>query len=326
MMQTLTVGKRRGLAACATERGVFSILALDHRNNLRNAMNPANPERVTPQTMGQFKSRLIREVAGAGSAALLDPEYGAEPVILSDALSGQTGLVMAVEATGYTGDPTARESAVLEGWSVGKIRRMGASALKLLVYYHPSSDLATRQEELISSVAESCRIYDLPFFIEPLSYSLDPQKKLNSAQKRDVVIRTAERLSALDVDILKAEFPLDVKEDPDEKIWAEACAEVSQASRVPWVLLSAGVNYETYLRQVTVACQNGASGVMAGRAVWKEAVELQGRELEDFLRGQARQRLARLTDVCNALGKPWMDFYPPQQTGAENWYKEYTDL
>jgi tagatose-1,6-bisphosphate aldolase len=228
-MQVLTVGKRRGLAACATENGVFSILALDHRNNLRNAMNPANPELVSPRIMGEFKSKLIREVAGAGSAALLDPEYGAAPVILSDALSGQTGLVMAVEATGYTGDPNARESAVLEGWSVAKICRMGASALKLLVYYHPDSDLAGQQEDLIASVAEDCRKYDLPFFIEPLSYSLDPQKKLTSAQKRDVVVRTAERLTALDVDVLKAEFPLDVKKDQEEKNWEAACSDVSQA-------------------------------------------------------------------------------------------------
>ena len=324
-MQELTVGKRRGLAACTTEKGVFSILALDHRNNLRNAMNPANPELVSPRIMGEFKSKLIREVAGAGSAALLDPEYGAAPVILSDALSGQTGLVMAVEATGYTGDPNARESAVLEGWSVGKICRMGASALKLLVYYHPDSELARQQEELIASVGEDCRKYDLPFFIEPLSYSLDPHKKLNSAQKRDVVVRTAERLTSLDVDVLKAEFPLDVKQDPDEKNWAAACLDISQASRTPWVLLSAGVNFDTYLQQVTVACQSGASGVMAGRAVWKEAVELKDRELEDFLRGEAHQRLARLTDVCNALGRSWKDFYPPQEA-ADNWYKDYADL
>lgn len=321
----LSIGKRRGLAACSTERGVFSILALDHRNNLRKAMNPQDPGLVTARMMGEFKSKIIRELAGVCSAVLLDPEFGAAPAILSDALPGQTGLVMAVEATGYTGDPHARESAILEDWSAGKICRMGASALKLLVYYHPDSELASQQETLISAVGESCRKYDLPFFLEPLSYSLDPQTKLNSSQKRDVVVRTADRLTALGVDILKAEFPLEVLEDRDEQNWAGACLEVSQASRTPWVLLSAGVDFETYLRQVTIACQSGASGVMAGRAVWKEAVELKGEDGNIFLRGEARRRMAKLTDVCNALGKSWRDYYPPQEAEDE-WYRAYRDL
>jgi len=96
----LTVGKRRGLAACSTERGAFSILALDHRNNLRRAMNPENPEKVSVKVMGDFKSELIRTLAADSSAVLLDPEFGAAQAIQSDSLPGNIGLVISVEATG----------------------------------------------------------------------------------------------------------------------------------------------------------------------------------------------------------------------------------
>ena len=321
----LSVGKRRGLAACSTKRGVFSILALDHRNNLRRVMNPDHPDQVSAKSMGDFKSTLIREVSPFASAALLDPEFGAAQSIQSDSLPGDIGLVISVEATGYTGDPDARESRILPGWSVGKIRRMGATALKLLVYYHPDSELAGQQEALVESVAESCKKYDLAFFIEPLAYSLDPGKKLNSIEKRDIVVRTADKLTHLGVDVLKAEFPLEIKEDENETHWAEACREVSQASSVPWVLLSAGVDFDTYIGQLTIACQSGASGAMAGRAVWKEAVGKQGEDLLGFLRGKASDRMNRLTNLCDAIGKSWKDFYS-EQSVDDTWYQSYQDL
>lgn len=321
----LSVGKRRGLAACSTKRGVFSILALDHRNNLRRAINPDHPEKVSVKVMGDFKSILIREVSPFASAVLLDPEFGAAQSVQNDSLPGNIGLVVSVEATGYIGDPGARESRILLGWTVGKICRMGASALKLLVYYHPDSELVTEQELLVESVAESCRKYDLAFFIEPLSFSLDPAKKLNSSEKRDVVVRTAEKLTSLGVDVLKAEFPLNVKEDENEAQWAEACKEVSQASRVPWVLLSAGVDFETYLHQLTIACQNGASGAMAGRAVWREAVGKQGDDLRWFLQNVTAERMSRLTHLCEAIGKSWKDYYPIKSV-PDTWHQTYQNL
>ena len=122
--------------------------------------------------------------------------------------------------------------------------------------------------------------------------------------------------------MLKAEFPLDVAETPDETIWAEACVELSNTSIAPWVLLSAAVDYDTYLRQVTIACQSGASGVAVGRAVWKEAVELTGPERADFLQGLGRQRMARVTALCDALARPWTDFYTSQNIDG-GWYERY---
>ncbi len=321
----LSVGKRRGLASCATRRGVFSILALDHRNNLRRAMNPSSPEQVSAKILSEFKSTIIRELAPFASAVLLDPEFGAAQAIQTDSLPGNIGLVVAVEATGYTGDPGARLSEILPEWSVGKICRMGASAVKLLIYYHPDSKLAFHQEDLVKSVAEHCDKFDLAFFLEPLSYSIDPNKKLSSEEKRDVVVRTAEKLSSLGIDVLKAEFPLDVRQSVYESQWGMACKEVSQASHVPWVLLSAGVDYNTFLRQLTIACESGASGAMAGRAVWKEAVGLAEQDLVNFLNIVAAERMMRLTSLCDALGKPWIDFYS-EKTSSTSWYKEYKDL
>ncbi|HSD85144.1 MAG TPA: hypothetical protein VLG46_14850, partial [Anaerolineae bacterium] len=141
-----------------------------------------------------------------------------------------------------------------------------------------------------------------------------------SEEKRYVVVETARRLTPLDVDVLKAEFPLDVA-DRDEYKWMQACREISSASVTPWILLSAAVEYETFLRQVTVACSAGASGIAVGRAVWKEAVTMTGDERREFLRTTARSRISRLTSLCHALAKPYTDFYTAD--APFDWYKKY---
>jgi tagatose-1,6-bisphosphate aldolase len=298
-------------------------MALDHRNNLRAALRPENPESVTGLELTAFKQKVVSALAPHATAVLLDPQFGAAQSIAAGALPGHVGLLIAVEATGYTGDPSRRKSQVLPGWSVAKSKGMGANAIKLLVYYHPEAPTAGEIEGLVRQVAEACQAADLPLFLEPLSYSPDPErKKLSPEERRAVVIETARRLTPLGPDVLKAEFPLDIQSQPDEREWRQACEALSVASQVPWVLLSASVAFGIFLRQVSVACLAGASGVAVGRAVWQEATSLQGEEQAAFLREIAGERMARVTALCAALARPWTDFYSPPKVD-EKWYEKY---
>jgi len=320
-MQTISIGKIRGIQQCTSWRGTFTCLALDHRQNLRKALNPQNPSATTDSELSQFKIDVTSALGGDATAVLLDPEVSAAQAIAQGALSGKTAFVVAVESTGYGGEATARQSHILPGWSIEKAKRMGANMVKLLVYYHPNSPTAPEIESFTRQVAEDCIKYDLGLMLEPLSYSLDAQNKLSSDEKRYVVVETARRLTPIPgVDILKAEFPLDTG-DLDEVKWAAACAEVSAASSTPWILLSAAVSYELYLRQVITACSAGASGIAVGRAVWQEAVEMRAEARQNFLRTTARERLSRLNALCTALAKPVQDFFSAQPDF--NWYKTY---
>jgi tagatose 1,6-diphosphate aldolase len=315
-MKPISIGKLRGLQQISSARGTFTALALDHRQNLRKA----NPAFVDDGELSRFKLDVTSALADRATAVLLDPEVSAAQAVARGAIPKEIGLVVALESTGYSGEATARQAQIIPGWSVEKARRMGASAVKLLVYYHPDSSTTSEIETFIRQVADDCKQYDLALMLEPLSYSLEVGKVLTSEQKRYVVVETAKRLTPLNVDILKAEFPLDITES-DQNVWKEACEEISSASFVPWILLSAAVDYETFVKQVTVACNAGASGIAVGRAVWKEAVQLPGAERETFLRTVGRERLSRLTSLCSALGKPLNDFY--QAEASFNWYKEY---
>ncbi len=319
-MTHISIGKLRGLQQISSARGTFTALALDHRQNLRKALNPQNPSATTDAQLSRFKLDVTLALAPEATAVLLDPEVSAAQAIAAHSIPNHVGLVVAVESTGYTGDATARQAQIIPGWNVEKAKRMGASAIKLLVYYHPDSPSAPEVESFTKQIAEDCARHDLVLMLEPLSYSLDEAKKLSSEEKRYVVVETAKRLTPLGADILKAEFPMDVA-DTDESNWAQACAEISSASSTPWILLSAAVAYETFLRQVTVACNAGASGIAVGRAVWQEAVTLSGEERAKFLSTSARQRMVRLAALCQALARPWTDFY--SAAPGFDWYKTY---
>lgn len=321
-MQKLSIGKLRGLQRIASERGTFTALALDHRQNLRRALNPSNPDAISDDQLRDFKLEVTAALAAQATCVLLDPQYSAAQAVAGSFIPKNAGLVVAVEATGYTGDPGARSSQILPGWSVEKARRMGADAIKLLVYYHPDSSTASEIEDFTSRVAEECKQQDLCLMLEPLSYPLDPAvKKLSSAERRYVVVETARRLTPLGANVLKAEFPLAAGDD-DETAWESACTEISAASTAPWILLSGAAEYETYLRQVTVACRCGASGIAVGRAVWQEAVSMQPAERSVFLSSTARERLLRLTALCTALGRPWTEFFTPGEITSD-WHRSY---
>ena len=315
-MKYISIGKFRGLQQISSKRGTFTALALDHRQNLRKA----NPAFMNDAELSRFKLDVTRVLAPQATAVLLDPEVSAAQAISTRSIPNNVGLVVAVESTGYTGEATARHAQIIPGWSVEKAKRMGASAIKLLVYYHPDSPTAREIEDFISKIAEDCARHDLVLMLEPLSYSLDENLKLSSDEKRRVVVETAKCLTPLNVDILKAEFPLDLNE-MDESKWMEACKEISSASSVPWILLSAAVEYETFLRQVTVACNAGASGIAVGRAVWKESVTMNADERMRFLQTTAKHRISRLTSLCHALARPYTDFY--QANAPFDWYKTY---
>jgi len=124
------------------------------------------------------------------------------------------------------------------------------------------------------------------------------------------------------MDILKAEFPLDIESAKTDAEWEKACKALTEASVVPWVLLSAAVDYEIFVRQTTIACEQGASGAAVGRAVWQEAVELKGREREKFLSSLGSQRMSQITSICNDKARPWAEVFQAQQVD-ENWYKAY---
>jgi tagatose-1,6-bisphosphate aldolase len=318
----MTIGKWRRIEQTATAAGAFAILALDHRIPMRRSLEEVASRSVTDDDLAAIKDDIVRALAPETSAVLLDPETAAGSCIASEALPAQTGLIVTLD-TGSTGDPQNHSVPLIEGWSADKVARLGASAAKLLLYYHPKAPHTAASEDLITRTGADCQNLDLPFFLEPLLYHPQPpHKPLSSLERRTAAVDMVGRLSTLGPDVLKVEFPLNITDQPDEKEWRSACEEITAASNIPWVLLSGGVSFETFLRQVQVACEAGASGVMAGRAVWADANTLNAEDRIRFLQHTARDRMHHLRHLCDKTARPFTEKHEPPSL-SRDWYKTY---
>lgn len=321
MPNILTPGRYRGLKSTSlAEADVFGIIAFDQRGSYRKMM-PAGSSYLE---LAQVKNEIIGALSKDASAILTDPVYGLSAAMN---MSPKAGLLLALEKSGYSGDSSYRRTELMPSWTPELIRIAGASAVKLMVYYHPESGaLADELEAFIRDAVDECHLWDLPVFLEPMSYSLDPAVAKDSAafaaERADVVIETARRLSRSGADVLKMEFPLDIQFNQDRAAWRAACTSLSEASDLPWVLLSAGVDFEQFEPQAQVACECGASGFLAGRAIWKEAATMSTSERAAFLDGTARSRLRQLLAIAAAEARPWTDFYSPPPA-SEIWYENY---
>lgn len=323
----LTPGKARGLATTSSAEGIFRVLAVDHRDSMRVEISPEEPEAVSEAILTDVKLDLLRRLGCEATAVMLDPEYSIAQAILTKALPGSVGFLAAIEAQGYLGDPSARTTALLEGWSVEKAKRVGASAVKLLVLYRPDAGAATDQQDaLIARVIADCRRHDIPLFLEPLPYRLDGQESPNSpdfaAIRRRVVIDTVTRLGALGPEVLKVPFPVDTQREADRSAWSDACAELDEAACVPWVLLSGGDPYELFRDQVQVACEAGASGFLVGRALWRDFVSASPEQKDRVMKHVIRPRFAELSQLAVEHGRDWTELFTFDQA-TDRWYLGY---
>jgi len=329
-MKGLTIGKLRGLQQIADSRGMLTVCALDHRGSLRQALAAAWSREASYQDVVDFKLDLCRAVAPSASAVLLDPIYGVAPAIAAGLLPGHVGLLVSLEKTGYTGERTARQTELLPDWGVAKIKRLGASAVKLLVYYRSDlGDVSARQRELVAGVAGECREADIPLLVESVTYAVDGESpEAFAARKPELVIEAARQLTELPFDVLKSEFPADIHYERNEAKLAAACKELNAASKLPWVLLSAGVDFDLFKMEAEIAFSAGASGFLAGRALWQEATAVtdRGARLE-FFNSTVQARISQLTRLADSYGTPWHAKFGSTDgrfpAVGEGWHREY---
>lgn len=329
-MKSLSIGKIRGLQEISSPHGLITVLALDHRGTLIRAMGLNEKDENVYQQVRDFKFLTIKYLLPYATAILIDPQFGGAEAIARGIIPGSKGLMITLESSGYLGESTSRYNEIIPGWSPAKIKRMGASAIKFKIDYHPDGGQVThRMEDLVKQVSEQAASLDIPLLLEPVSYSIKSDFNKESAEfaqtRPSVVVETARRLGPM-VDVLKLEFPHDVAFNQDENEWKKACEEITQVAHVPWVLLSAGVEFDIFKKQARIACEAGASGYVAGRAIFQEAAPLKGSAREDFLKNTAAPRMQELLEIASSNARPWMDGYPGMADGVnENWIKQYTE-
>jgi tagatose 1,6-diphosphate aldolase len=313
---TLSPGVYRRLRRCADSHGAFAILALDHRGNLIGEMERARAtplpdddarQPVTADDVIGLKAAILRHLLPEATAALIDPDYGLPALIHAenDTRLPSVGLLAPLEVTDYG----RKVQTMIPDWDVGKLARAGFDGAKLLLYLHPDAPDFDAKRALVDATIEQCRAYHLPLFFEPIIQAPDPARPLSPDEKAAAIIAIARDFSRRGVDVLKVEYPGDA-----------ALAALHEACAVPWTLLSAGAPFEVFLRQAAAACMAGAAGVIAGRAIWGEALALESDARDHFLATNARERMTQIAALCRALAQP-QTARRPFDPIAVGWYR-----
>ena len=125
-----------------------------------------------------------------------------------------------------------------------------------------------------------------------------PGEELRGQAREDAIIEAARALNDLDIDLLKLEYPGS----------PEGCRRLAEILDRPWAVLSAGVPFDQFTDIIRIAAdEGGASGLIAGRSVWREVVGLAGHHREEFLTSVALPRLGKLVDVAAFRARPWTE-------------------
>lgn len=298
----LSKSSRVGLDGIARADGTLAIVAMDQRNTLRRMLTAVERPSTTEE-MRAFKVDVVSALSPLASAVLLDPDFGVPAVHESGALASGCGMLIAVEPEAretWKGEPRATLDPT---HTVQWIRDLGGDAAKLLVQLRPDRarrtgepDLVAEVVQVVRTVVEDCAASGVPSVVETLLYALPDEEPLSARRRADLIVESARILTETGPDLLKLEYPSDVV----------GCRAVGEVVTVPWAMLSAGMALEPFLEAVMTACdEGGASGFIAGRVYWKEAVGLEGEERRDFLATTARSRLEKTLAVMEGRARPW---------------------
>jgi tagatose-1,6-bisphosphate aldolase len=299
---TTRMTTERTLADIATPDGVFSIIAMDQRNTLRRMFSAVGID-ATDDDLIEAKSDVARALTPLASGILFDPTYGVPAVTGTGALADTCGLLVASEPAerGKLGaEPiTHRDPALDSRWVLSQ----GGDANKFFAQLRadrpaPAAgepDLVAQCLQAVRDVVADCTEIGIPSVIENLVYPFEGED-LSGRRREDAIIEAARALNEIDCDLLKLEYPGS----------PEGCRRLAEVLDRPWAVLSAGIPFDDFTAVLRIAFdEGGASGFIAGRSVWREALPLAGNERQRFLTDVARPRLERLVAVATDVARPY---------------------
>ena len=323
----LSPGKLIGMRRMADENGLFKMVAADQRPPIKGpiAKHLGLPE-APWEEVAQFKAQIVTQLQGSSSAILLDPHFGIPAAF--DRLSGDKGLVVTLEDSVFTESNAGRFSRSIDHWNVNKIKRLGGDAVKVLAWYRPdaSPENTAFQQDYVKKVGEECQRYDLPFLLELLLYPLAGETSKSSGyiemerKNSDLVLASIEEFAKPEygVDLFKLESPINAEMIEDSAVVQELFNEMGRLAGRPWVMLSAGADKDSFKDILSYAFKAGASGFLAGRAIWQESflVYPDWEKIIDGLSSDGLAYLKKISTIADKEALPWTSHQCYGKTGA----------
>jgi tagatose 1,6-diphosphate aldolase len=258
------------------------VVAADQRGGKRKLLadTPEAQKAISDRVLGLVKMDIATHLAREAGCILLDPLCAVPDLVDEGVLDRGTALLIGLDASGWDTSPEGyRISVMVPGITARRVRVLGGTGGKVMVYLRADrpeanvANMATLRAVIADFAAE-----DLLLVVEFLTYALEGEAPEDyAAALSGLVVEGSRMCLEAGAKLLKIPYPGS----------PETCAEVTRiAGEVPWAVLSAGVDHATFLGQVEAAMANGASGVIAGRSLWKDCISLD--------REVTRERLTRL--------------------------------
>ncbi len=324
----LTPGKLAGMNAVANDRGVIAAAAMDQRGSLKKSLAKEKGSDVTDREMQEFKSLVTEVLTKHASAILLDPEWG---LPASRRRASGSGLLLAYEKTGYDATTPGRLPDLLDAWSVRRLKDAGADCVKILLYHTPfdSATINDHKHAWVERIGDECRSNDIPFFLEFVGYEEGMDEKgLEFAKKKPAIVIGSMKEFTQDrygVDVMKVEVPVNMKFVEGARVSSGQSAyskkqamehfrHAADVSTKPFIYLSAGVSNAEFTEALELAADAGTkfSGVLCGRATWKDGIAVYARQggsaFRNWLEDEGVKNITNVNERLRAA-HPWYEFY-----------------
>lgn len=292
-MPLMTTAERRGYQQICGSNGAMMVIACDQRGGMRAVLADTDEARkaISNDMLGETKMDIAQYLALHSGCVLVDAACAVPQIIETEVLHRNTALLIGLDDSGF--DSTAegyRISNMVPGITARRVRELGATGGKIMVYLRsdtPAANVANI-ETLKAMIADFAQ-EDLLLVVEFLTYRLPDESADDYVAAYSGLTEGGSRICLdLGAKLLKIPYPGT----------PEACANVTKMSGdVPWAVLSAGVDHATFLSQVQISMENGASGVIAGRSLWKDCVSLDRAETKKRLETVAVPRLKELQAI-----------------------------
>jgi sulfofructosephosphate aldolase len=289
------------LSAISRPGGGFAMIAMDQRESLRHMFDVAGAGRPVDDVLIDFKRAVATELADLASGFLIDRDFGGLGILDDGLVPPQCGFILAADALEQQpGGPV--EDTGLDDAALDDAGTEGVAAIKLLIIWRRDVKREARVELAERFVAEA-RERGVLSVLEPVVRAT-PDELADGSWDAEAAIREAAReLSPLGASLYKVQVPLAGAGDAAAQLTASQ--QLARDIVGPWVVLSQGVALDRFPDAVEAACRAGASGFLAGRALWSDVVG--ARDVATTLRERSRPRLERLVEIVDTHARSWTE-------------------
>lgn len=289
------------LASIARPGGGLAMIAMDQRESLRHMFDLAGAGRPSDAVLEGFKRDVAAELSDLASGFLVDRDFGGMRILADGLLPRDCGFILAADAlTQEDGGPV--EETALDPAALDDATTDGVAAIKLLIIWRRDEKREQRvalAEEFVTAARER----GVLSVLEPVVRATPAEVDAGTWNTEEAIREAARELSPLGASLYKVQVPLGGTGSPEEQ--RAASDELARDITGPWVVLSQGVGLDRFADAVEAACRAGASGFLAGRALWSDVVGAS--DVPTTLRERSRPRLERLVEIVDAHARPWSE-------------------